>query len=510
MPKGKVLPMVGPESMHQWFTGIEVPDPITFFTHPDYCDRPIYPRQGTLLKVIFLREDLFTEFDYDVVAEWEEDFRNTGNNGICPQILERMRYLKSKGYKWFREVLLVMGRRAGKGYISGLSLAYVLWNYMALGDPQGHYGVDRDKRLTCLIFAGKRDQAKATVFGDLRNVITGAPCFAPYISQVLAERLSVYAPHDFVRIRKMAERGVQGEMDMATFEILPKESTMMAGRGPASFSQAYDEMAHVVASGANRSAEEVYCLDPETKVLCADLIWRPIKDLGIGDEVVAFDEHVKPGEGQRKLRRAVVEGVRWSRSAPVKLVFEDGTSVVCSENHRWFSVGADCNSGKWKFAGRPPRRVGSAGRLAASLQVGDHIRFIADPWETDDTRDGGWLAGIFDGEGWVGSPGTTAFRVGVSQNPGLGAGRDRASVEAVRLRLLRGAASRQRQEPLRLHPDWGPGSMPASARSVSTDPVALQERGPVGEQDPSWSAEDKEDRCHRPPARAGSRGHPDE
>ena len=32
----------------------------------------------------------------------------------------------------------------------------------------------------------------------------------------------------------------------------------MAGRGPTSFCQAYDEMAHVVASGANRAAEDVY------------------------------------------------------------------------------------------------------------------------------------------------------------------------------------------------------------------------------------------------------------
>lgn len=251
----------GPDEVYSLFTGIEVPDPITFVISPDYLNRGnLYPRQATLIKVIFLREDLFTPYDYDVVEEWEQSYKETGYNGIVPNILERMRFLRALGYKWFREVLLVMGRRAGKGHVTALAMAYVLWNYMAKGDPQGYYGIDRDKRLAALVFAGKRDQAKATVFGDLVNVITSpdAACFAPYISQIQTERLSIYAPHDFVRMKKMADKGMRSERDMATFEILPKESTPMAGRGPTSFSQAYDEMAHVVASGANRGADEVY------------------------------------------------------------------------------------------------------------------------------------------------------------------------------------------------------------------------------------------------------------
>ncbi len=242
-----------------WFTGLEVPDPITFVTGPEWLNRSnLYPRQATLLKIIFLRDDLFTSYDYDVIEQWTRGFTQTGYNGIQPDILERIEILKAEGRKWFREVLLVMGRRAGKGHISGLAMSYVLWNYMAKGDPQNHYGVDRSKRLVALIFAGKREQAKANLWRDFVSVVTEAPCFAPYISKFQAESLTVFAPQDFVKMRKMAERGVDSVMDPATFEILPKESTLMAGRGPASFLQGYDEMAHVVASGANRSAEEVY------------------------------------------------------------------------------------------------------------------------------------------------------------------------------------------------------------------------------------------------------------
>lgn len=241
------------------FSGEKVPDPITFVVGENWLNRSnLYPRQATLLKIIFLREDLFTDYDYEVVAEWEESFKHTGNNGITPGILERMRYLRAQGYPWFREVLLVLGRRAGKGYVAALAMAYVLWTYLAMGDPQGHFGVDRDKKLACFIYAGKKDQATKNLWGDLNNVIKGGPCFSKYVSRSLGESISVYAPNDFARIRKQQQRGIDSAADMATFLIEPKEATLMSGRGPTSFMQGYDEMAHVVATGANRSAEDIY------------------------------------------------------------------------------------------------------------------------------------------------------------------------------------------------------------------------------------------------------------
>lgn len=253
-----LIPSISPLD-YSVYTGLRVPDPITFVLSPQWLDRPqLYPRQATLLKIIFLRDDLFTEYDRMVIEEWEESFRRTGDNGIVPDIMKRIRILKALGYPYFREVSLVLGRRAGKGYVAALAMAYVLWTYMAKGDPQEHYGVDRDKQLACFIFAGKKEQARENLWSDLASVVTGGPCFDRYISKALGESLSVYAPHDFVRIKKLIQRGVNVERDLATFTIKPKESTLMSGRGPASFMQGYDEMAHVVAAGANRSAEELW------------------------------------------------------------------------------------------------------------------------------------------------------------------------------------------------------------------------------------------------------------
>src|ERR1044071_2402891 len=150
------------------FAGLSVPDPITFVVSPEWLNRPnLYPRQATLLKVIFLREDLFTEYDYEVVEEWEASFRASGENGIIPDVLPRMRYLREHGHAYFKEVLLVMGRRAGKGYVSALAMAYVLWRYMSKGDPQDYYAVARDKKMACFIFASKKEHAIQNLWGDL-------------------------------------------------------------------------------------------------------------------------------------------------------------------------------------------------------------------------------------------------------------------------------------------------------------------------------------------------------
>lgn len=246
-----------------------VPDIIEFVLSPHFADRPLYPRQATFLKLMFLEEDLLTDFDFEVIRQWttkgfklpESGARDDatlvyqGDWGIVPDVLQRIRILKSMGYRWFSTVLSVLGRRSGKGYIGGLAGAYVLWNFLQLFDPRDFFGIDRDKRLAAQVFAGKKMQARDNQWRDIVNVILGAPCFERFISQSLGEQLTVFTPSDLI---KKPSR-ILTTMDRATFEILPKESTTMAARGPASFMQFYDEMAHMVqTSGGSDSAAAVW------------------------------------------------------------------------------------------------------------------------------------------------------------------------------------------------------------------------------------------------------------
>jgi hypothetical protein len=260
----------GPLDVLSWFDGPPVPDPVTFIIGDDWLGKPnLYPRQATLVKIIFLRDDLFTDYDRQVIAEWQRRFAETNpdagdgkfaaqTKGLQPDLYERIAYLKKRGYKWFPELIIAIGRRGSKGYLSALCMAYVLWNYLAKGNPQEYYGIDENKPLACAIFAGKKEQAKENLWGDLYSVITGAPCFTGYVSEALAESLTVYAPYDFVRMRKLAQRGIASSKDMATFRIVPRESTPLAPRGPAGCILGFDEAAHVKNAGVTREFGVVY------------------------------------------------------------------------------------------------------------------------------------------------------------------------------------------------------------------------------------------------------------
>jgi hypothetical protein len=139
------------------------------------------------------------------------------------------------------------------------------------------------------------------------------------------------------------------------------------------------------------------CLDPNTRVLCADYTWRRIDDLRVGDELVGFDEYAHTAGAQRKMQTSVVRAKFDSLQAAYRIMFDDGTSVTCSADHRWLSTKEN----------RPGRPMSSRWRKIAPgdtgprtvLGVGDSIRFVAEPWGKDESYEAGYLAGFMDGEG---------------------------------------------------------------------------------------------------------------
>src|SRR5262245_59224905 len=77
-----------------------------------------------------------------------------------------------------------------------------------------------------------------------------------------------------------------------------------------------------------------YCLAPDTPVLGADLAWRPIAELHVGDELVGFDELPRSPRHGRKVRRARVEAIWWSRKPTLRLITRKA-EVVTTAEHRW-------------------------------------------------------------------------------------------------------------------------------------------------------------------------------
>jgi DNA repair photolyase len=79
-----------------------------------------------------------------------------------------------------------------------------------------------------------------------------------------------------------------------------------------------------------------YCMEPTTPVLYADMSWRPLGDVQVGDVLVGFDEFPEPGR-TRKLRHSIVENVWWSRRPTLRLV-TDQSEVVTTAEHRWLQA----------------------------------------------------------------------------------------------------------------------------------------------------------------------------
>jgi len=242
---------------------IELPDIVTFVTSPQYLNRPnLYPKQALLLKVMSLDLDALTSYDHEVIAGWGGGFtavgepgdrRYEGAEGMPPDVLVRMEACLAEGRRWFREIVLVIGRRGSKGYLTALAAAYVVWHYLAHGNPQGHYGLEQTKRLTGMVFAGEHSQASDNLFRDLSRLVSSAPCFEPYVAATTKRALHLCTPRDL----REGQRPARELASSASLVIDARPTTGLAGRGPAAFMTLFDELAHLGVDTA-RSADELY------------------------------------------------------------------------------------------------------------------------------------------------------------------------------------------------------------------------------------------------------------
>lgn len=126
-----------------------------------------------------------------------------------------------------------------------------------------------------------------------------------------------------------------------------------------------------------------YCVAPWTKVLTAGLQWVPAYDLEVGQELVAFEDQTNGARTQHKT--SVVKNIETIERPRVSVTTQFGPTTV-SEEHLFLVARA-------------------AGRMwvqAKSLSVGDSIvAALGAPWKTEDTREAGYLSGLFDGEGTI-------------------------------------------------------------------------------------------------------------
>lgn len=128
-----------------------------------------------------------------------------------------------------------------------------------------------------------------------------------------------------------------------------------------------------------------FCLPAQSQILMADWSHKAISEVEIGDEVVGWEIR-----GLRYLRRAKVLNKGALQQQPVNRYWlENGRSVICTETHQWWR-GPHGGSAEYQYL-----------RVSEGHRGLSRIRQLLKPCERDDSRDAGWLAGFFDGEGTV-------------------------------------------------------------------------------------------------------------
>ncbi|MEU9405650.1 DNA polymerase III subunit alpha [Streptomyces sp. NPDC048281] len=130
-----------------------------------------------------------------------------------------------------------------------------------------------------------------------------------------------------------------------------------------------------------------YCLDSSTPVLTEDLRWVEVGKLEVGDKLAGFDEHkvLKDQKSHRYWRSAEVVNTRRITLPTYKIVLADGTETIASEDHKWLVSSPGGATIRWV--------------RTKDLRVGQRAQRLVPEWDTPNTWEAGYIAGILDGEG---------------------------------------------------------------------------------------------------------------
>jgi hypothetical protein len=122
--------------------------------------------------------------------------------------------------------------------------------------------------------------------------------------------------------------------------------------------------------------------------------------------VVSVDENVPGGRGiGRRMRTALVQGVRSVVRDAYRITLDDGRSVICTGLHPWLTRKCATDA-KW-------RSLESSKRI----KVGTKIRWVTKPWGDADVEDG-WFGGLLDGEGSLATRARCGGMVNITQCDG--------------------------------------------------------------------------------------------
>ena len=133
------------------------------------------------------------------------------------------------------------------------------------------------------------------------------------------------------------------------------------------------------------------CFSEQMRVLTSDYRWIQIKDVQVGDELVACDEDTYGStksrrKHSRKFRTALVEFTQDYYKETFEVLFDNGARLEVTSDHRMLCKKRGRSDAQW--------------RHVHDFVIGDEVRVVTRPPDYGSpTYEDGWFSGIIDGEG---------------------------------------------------------------------------------------------------------------
>jgi hypothetical protein len=151
-----------------------------------------------------------------------------------------------------REMILSIGRRSGKTFISSCIAAYETYKLVSKGHPQGYYGLPDSNVIQIISVATDKDQA-GLLYREVHGHYVNCSFFDPYMANATQTFATFQTPQDIDRFGSYADNNKARFSLKVTFR-----SCIAKGlRGAGNIVVILDEVAHFTEAGQS-GAEAVY------------------------------------------------------------------------------------------------------------------------------------------------------------------------------------------------------------------------------------------------------------
>lgn len=235
-----------------------IPDILEFCYSKDYLgldkgSNPVklYPFQSLILKCFYIgsegNENLkFTDDDVKLCEQLGLDDRDKGD------LIHKMKNDRDKVH-FFRELVLVLGRRSGKDYITSIIALYEVMKLLEYktGNPYEKYGISSSNPITILTVANNSTQSKIA-FNEIREKLVNSEYFSNRIGPDGLESSAIWimTDQDIKDAKLRKEKGLPpSKKGSIVIEVGNSNATGLLGKGV--FVLILDEVATYKEEGAS-------------------------------------------------------------------------------------------------------------------------------------------------------------------------------------------------------------------------------------------------------------------